>query len=500
MLLLTNSKNTQHQQQTLLWQQQRRHFGLWDKFKKEVDQNEEMTQQLDEVRKMREKASEAFDEASERAAAAKTQLDESAQSVKQTVKQTLGVGAAAAAAKKAARDAKRAKAKAEGKELEESEDEADEEDEDIVLPFEEDVEEDDDAEPFEERVAELEEELVEPPLTGGIKNILEREVFFAKQHLKRRRERKLGRARRDAPRDEDDIKYFMRKVRAKRAANEPLAPKVEKKSSHVNPDDDVPEDQLDEDGEKKEWLPPISLGSDETVWETRFANLKEKIRQTSPFKAARQTRRTLQYSDNPVIEQVRGAKEAVEDQIEDARETYETSQHPLVWKVRDAEDAVFGETEQGFAIGEIQFNDPSFSINKFLEEMEHYMIPIVVEACLKGDKELLDSVTEEQAQRVVFASLKERETLGHYWDRRILDISHVDVQNVTMVNEEPLIILSFVCQHVNCVRNAKGKIVEGGQGIFKNVFYQWVLRRDFDSDDFDWKIRELSSQTIFSLV
>ena len=42
------------------------------------------------------------------------------------------------------------------------------------------------------------------------------------------------------------------------------------------------------------------------------------------------------------------------------------------------QDKALGETEIGWAIGEIQKVDPAFDINLFLEDMEEYMIPVVV--------------------------------------------------------------------------------------------------------------------------
>lgn len=244
----------------------------------------------------------------------------------------------------------------------------------------------------------------------------------------------------------------------------------------------------------------VAMGDEETVWEKRLDSMRESFRKTAPMKKLRSLRREAEVSDNEVITKLRDIKYDVEDSIEDAKETYETSQHPLIWRVRDANDALFNETEQGWAMGELMKIDSAFDEALFLEDMEEYMIPVVVEAFMKPNMALLQSVTEENAARVVFASTREREVTGHYWDTRILDISHIDMIGAVVEDGTPYVTLTFVCQHVHCVRDKKGKIVEGSESELKNMFYVWKVRRDYENPHFDWKITELGFQRLFALV
>jgi hypothetical protein len=39
----------------------------------------------------------------------------------------------------------------------------------------------------------------------------------------------------------------------------------------------------------------------------------------------------------------------------------------------------------------------------------------------------------------------------------------------------PYITMSFVCQHVHCIKNKKGEITEGSESEIKNVFYVWKV-------------------------
>lgn len=73
------------------------------------------------------------------------------------------------------------------------------------------------------------------------------------------------------------------------------------------------------------------------------------------------------------------------------------------------------------------------------------------------DLPVLINVTEEgsQAARLVFSTAKELETKGHFNDERLLDISHLELEKATVLDDVPIMIVRFVCQHVHCVRDAK---------------------------------------------
>lgn len=246
--------------------------------------------------------------------------------------------------------------------------------------------------------------------------------------------------------------------------------------------------------------PLMHVGDTETVWEKRIASMKERLRRTWPAANWRALRRKAAVSDNPVLQQARDMRDDMADNVQDIKEFYGTTQHPVISRVRDGVDNVTGETETGWAIGEIRRVDPAFDIQLFLEDMEDYMIPLVIESFLKGDMHVMSSVMEEKAHGGAFSSCREREVLGHYWDPRILNVDHLDFQGASVENETPFVLFSFVCQHVHCIKDKKGVIVEGHPGEVKSVYYAWRLRRDFDNPDFDWKIVDMHYQRIFSLV
>ena len=62
-------------------------------------------------------------------------------------------------------------------------------------------------------------------------------------------------------------------------------------------------------------------------------------------------------------------------------------------------------------------------------------------------------------------SFLERLNGGEEWDHRILDISHVELQNAVMMKDLPVLLVAFMVQQINCVRKIKGFTpVKGGAG------------------------------------
>ena len=288
----------------------------------------------------------------------------------------------------------------------------------------------------------------------------------------------------------------------------------------------------------------LVLVDSSTVWDRRMERMRASFQSSAPFLEFRKARRTLIHSQNPILRPIQSVASTITDTLDDLKLTWETSQHPMLFRVRDVTDRVIGETEMGFALGEIMKLDPSFDLLSFQQEMEEYQIPVVITAYLRGspsDQRMLAQACEGPAATLMRASFHERLAQGEEWDHRILDISNVELQKAVMVKDLPVLLLAFMVQQVNCVRKVKGfvaakapkagdgaaagagekkaggeagkqgevsvkrydsegrEIVSGFESDISSVYYHWVLRRDFENPDFDWKLIEMTSMRIASL-
>jgi len=66
-----------------------------------------------------------------------------------------------------------------------------------------------------------------------------------------------------------------------------------------------------------------------------------------------------------ILTKARDFRDDVADNLSDIKEFYGTTQHPLVGGIRDGVDSLTGETETGWAIGQIRRIDPAFDLQLF---------------------------------------------------------------------------------------------------------------------------------------
>ena len=190
-----------------------------------------------------------------------------------------------------------------------------------------------------------------------------------------------------------------------------------------------------------------------------------------------------------------------EEMLEDARERWETSDNPMVHRIQDiTEGAFFTETEQAEAYRVLQQRVPDFNMNGFIAEVRRD-VPKVLGAYLKGDVEALErcAVSKEMLERMG-GQMKLWQHEGQFVDPRILHLSEMELVEVRILDNAPMIVLQFSCQQINCVRNKDGEIVEGAEDDIQSVHYLWAMQlEDVEYTHSDgrkytaptWQLREM---------
>ena len=189
-----------------------------------------------------------------------------------------------------------------------------------------------------------------------------------------------------------------------------------------------------------------------------------------------------------------GAFKKGSDVLEDIRERWETSDSPIVHRIQDMQEGLFTETEQAEAYRVIRQRQPEFNINGFLAEVRRD-VPQVLGAYLKGDMEALQQTnTSKEMLERMGGQMRVWQSEQQFVDPRILHLSELELVEVRMMEGEPLVVLQFSCQQINCVRNKRGEIVDGAEDDIQAVHYLWAMQlspKDFVADDG----REYSAQT-----
>lgn len=183
---------------------------------------------------------------------------------------------------------------------------------------------------------------------------------------------------------------------------------------------------------------------------------------------------------------------------------YEESENPMIRasrlltdKVTDIMGGLFSKTELSETLTEICKIDPNFNEKQFLRDCETDIIPNVLEAMVRGDLEILKDWCFESTFNIIAAPLLQAKKGGLYLDSKILDIENVDLAMGKVMEQGPVLIVTFQTQQIMCVRNAKHEVVEGDPEKIMRVNYVWVLCRD--PEDLNpksaWRLMELSANS-----
>jgi len=188
----------------------------------------------------------------------------------------------------------------------------------------------------------------------------------------------------------------------------------------------------------------------------------------------------------------------------DYRVKFEESDNPLVRgarlvtdKLQDVFGSVFTNTELSETLTEIVKMDPSFEKEQFLKDCEKDIIPNILEAITRGDLEILEDWCYEAPFNVLATPLRQAMQMGYVLDSKVLDIDSLDLAMGKMMEQGPVLVITFNSQQILCVKDREGKVVEGSADKVMRVTYVWVLCRDQTELDprAAWRLLDLSANS-----
>ncbi|KJH42747.1 Tim44-like domain protein [Dictyocaulus viviparus] len=146
---------------------------------------------------------------------------------------------------------------------------------------------------------------------------------------------------------------------------------------------------------------------------------------------------------------------------------------------------------------EIAKVDPSFDKGEWLRFCEKKVIPNVLEAFIRGDLEVLNDWCLERAFVALSNVIKEYEKINfNTTDSRIIDISKVEMVSGKMMEQGPVLIITFQAFMIHVVKNSDGKVVEGDPNAPVRVHHVWIMCRDMEeyNSAVAWKVLEVHMQ------
>ncbi len=151
---------------------------------------------------------------------------------------------------------------------------------------------------------------------------------------------------------------------------------------------------------------------------------------------------------------------SVKDKVEDLRNFWETSQNPLVYTLSGVWDNMTGETEEAMTIAEIRKLDSKFVPEEWSEEVREKLAPVIIKAHLRGDTAALKPWLGEAVFNKLAADIRVRKSDGYVFDSNILGIDENQMIMKLVEGGSPVIVVVYMVQQINCIKNRKGEIVE----------------------------------------
>ncbi len=135
--------------------------------------------------------------------------------------------------------------------------------------------------------------------------------------------------------------------------------------------------------------------------------------------------------------------------IQDMHEKWETSDSPLVHRIQDAIDDSFlvQESEAQIASKLIQQRHPGFDMVAFLRGLKED-VPIVIRAYLSGDEQVINEYGSPEMVERLTGIIKHQKEQGLVPDPTLLDTSEVELVDLKMLDDSPVVVVQFTCQQV----------------------------------------------------
>ncbi|MEE6487172.1 hypothetical protein FKM82_014821 [Ascaphus truei] len=164
-------------------------------------------------------------------------------------------------------------------------------------------------------------------------------------------------------------------------------------------------------------------------------------------------------------------------------------------KVSDLIGGLFSTTEMSEVLTEVLKVDPSFDKDKFLKQCEKDIIPNILEALIRGDLDVLKDWCYEATYSQLAHPIQQAKAMGLQFHSKILDIDNIDLAMGKMMEQGPVLIITFQVQLVMVIRSQKGDVVEGDPGKVVRILYVWALCRDQDELNpyAAWRLLDVSS-------
>ncbi|NXT80662.1 TIM44 translocase, partial [Zapornia atra] len=131
------------------------------------------------------------------------------------------------------------------------------------------------------------------------------------------------------------------------------------------------------------------------------------------------------------------------------------------------------------------------------EENVHLVLDFLFQAMISGELDILKDWCYEATYSQLAHPIQQAKAMGLQFHSRILDVDNIDLAMGKMMEQGPVLIITFQAQVVMVIKNQKGEVVEGDPEKVLRMLYVWALCRDQDELNpyAAWRLLDISSSS-----
>jgi len=135
----------------------------------------------------------------------------------------------------------------------------------------------------------------------------------------------------------------------------------------------------------------------------------------------------------------------------------------------------------------IYYFDRNFSPKKFLSGAKT-AFQMIIESYTKGNINKIKDLLGANVFSIFSREIKSRARKKHVLEHTLISIKSAGIEKINVKSSIADIVVKFVSEQVNLLKNQKGKILKGNDEYVENHINYWTFSKNLKSNNPNWKL------------
>ena len=143
--------------------------------------------------------------------------------------------------------------------------------------------------------------------------------------------------------------------------------------------------------------------------------------------------------------------------------------------------------KQNSALEKIYYFDKKFSPQKFISGAK-LAYEKIIKCYSKGEISKIKNLLSNNVFSIFSKEIKSRTKKKYILEHTLVSIKSADIENVNFKSSIADIVVKFISEQVNLLKNEKGKILKGNDEYIEDHTNYWTFSKDLKSSNPNWKL------------